>query len=321
MFADNGLVSIWVPLVFIARGVIVDTIRSSNAVAHGVEPFSLMRSPFGKFIVASKLMRVLYAVVKGIAFAGLALREPFQQWLPEIWQYLQLADHDPHVPLRLSVRAPVHRARRTRDRRVRLRAAARHPQTARSEAMRLAIFDVDGTLVRGSSERLFWRYLAARGRQGPRQIAAYLLFLVRYLPTGGIHTLKKNKAYLCGLERADVAALAAEFVATRLVPRLRERGRATAPSARAARRRGRAAHGHDRAHRSSARASARCALRLRDALQRAQRPLSRSAAGDAPVRRREARSRTAARGADRLRAQERDAAYGDSRHDSSCSKP
>jgi HAD superfamily hydrolase (TIGR01490 family) len=88
--------------------------------------------------------------------------------------------------------------------------------------MRLAIFDVDGTLVRGSSERLFWRYLVTRGRQGPRQIAAYLLFLIRYLPTGGIHTLKKNKAYLCGLERADVAALAEEFVATRLVPRFKD---------------------------------------------------------------------------------------------------
>ena len=88
--------------------------------------------------------------------------------------------------------------------------------------MRLAIFDLDGTLVRGSSERLFWRYLVARGRQGPRQIGAYLLFLVRYLPTGGIHTLKKNKAYLCGLERADVDAVAEKFVATRLVPRLRD---------------------------------------------------------------------------------------------------
>ena len=33
-------------------------------------------------------MRVLYAVVKAIAFAGLALREPFQQWLPDIWQYV-----------------------------------------------------------------------------------------------------------------------------------------------------------------------------------------------------------------------------------------
>jgi HAD superfamily hydrolase (TIGR01490 family) len=84
----------------------------------------------------------------------------------------------------------------------------------------LALFDIDGTLVRGSSERLFWRYLAARGRQGPRQIFAYLLFLVRYLPTGGIHSLKKNKAYLCGLASADVATLADEFVETCLLRRL-----------------------------------------------------------------------------------------------------
>ena len=88
--------------------------------------------------------------------------------------------------------------------------------------MKLAIFDIDGTLVRGSSERLFWRYLAARGWQGPRQIFAYLSFLLRYLPTDGIHTMKKNKAYLCGLSSADVRALAVEFVATRLVRRLYE---------------------------------------------------------------------------------------------------
>jgi HAD superfamily hydrolase (TIGR01490 family) len=86
--------------------------------------------------------------------------------------------------------------------------------------VKLAIFDIDGTLVRGSSERLFWRYLAARGHQGPRQILAYLLFLVRYVPTGGIRTIKKNKAYLCGLERGEVSALAADFVTTRLVSRL-----------------------------------------------------------------------------------------------------
>jgi hypothetical protein len=78
--------------------------------------------------------------------------------------------------------------------------------------MRLAIFDIDGTLVRGSSERLFWGYLAARGRQGPRQISAYLLSLFRNLPSGGIHALKTNKSYLCGLASADVAELAEEFV-------------------------------------------------------------------------------------------------------------
>jgi CDP-diacylglycerol--glycerol-3-phosphate 3-phosphatidyltransferase len=86
--ADVGLVPIWVPLVFIVRGVIVDTIRSSNAVAQGMAPFALMRSPIGKFLVASKLMRVLYAVVKASAFAGLTLQQPFPAVLPELWHYV-----------------------------------------------------------------------------------------------------------------------------------------------------------------------------------------------------------------------------------------
>jgi CDP-diacylglycerol---glycerol-3-phosphate 3-phosphatidyltransferase len=83
--ADVDLVPIWVPLVFIIRGVIVDTIRSSNAVAEGVAPFALMRSPIGKFIVAGKFVRILYAVAKAAAFAGLSLQIPFPVLLPEIW--------------------------------------------------------------------------------------------------------------------------------------------------------------------------------------------------------------------------------------------
>jgi phosphoserine phosphatase len=88
--------------------------------------------------------------------------------------------------------------------------------------MTLALFDIDGTLVHGSSERQFWLYLAARGRQGPRQILAYLLFLIRYALTGGIHTIKKNKAYLSGLLASEVATLAEDFVQTRLLKRLNE---------------------------------------------------------------------------------------------------
>lgn len=86
--ADVDLVPIWVPLVFIIRGVIVDTIRSSNAVAEGVAPFALMRSPLGKFIVAGKLIRTLYAVAKAAAFAGLALQRPLPALLPELWSSL-----------------------------------------------------------------------------------------------------------------------------------------------------------------------------------------------------------------------------------------
>lgn len=86
--ADTDLVPIWVPLVFIIRGVIVDTIRSSNAVAEGVAPFALMRSPLGKFVVAGKFMRVLYAVAKASAFAGLALQVPGPALLPQFWDYI-----------------------------------------------------------------------------------------------------------------------------------------------------------------------------------------------------------------------------------------
>jgi CDP-diacylglycerol--glycerol-3-phosphate 3-phosphatidyltransferase len=89
--ADTDLVRAWVPLVFIWRGVIVDAIRSSNAVARGVAPFALMRSQFGKFVVAGKFVRVLYAVVKASAFAGLALQGPFPHFLPKLWGYVGFA--------------------------------------------------------------------------------------------------------------------------------------------------------------------------------------------------------------------------------------
>jgi HAD superfamily hydrolase (TIGR01490 family) len=79
--------------------------------------------------------------------------------------------------------------------------------------MDLAIFDIDGTLLRGSSERRFWRYLWTQRRQGPRQLLAYVLFLLRYVPVGGVHTIKKNKAYLSGLRTATIEQLATNFVA------------------------------------------------------------------------------------------------------------
>jgi HAD superfamily hydrolase (TIGR01490 family) len=78
--------------------------------------------------------------------------------------------------------------------------------------MRIAIFDIDGTLVRGSTERMFWRFLFRKRRQKLRQLLGYVSFFIRYLPTGGVHTAKKNKAYLCGLSIDEVEHLADEFV-------------------------------------------------------------------------------------------------------------
>jgi HAD superfamily hydrolase (TIGR01490 family) len=86
--------------------------------------------------------------------------------------------------------------------------------------MKLAIFDIDGTLIEGSTERRFWRYLARHGHQGPRQVLAYGWFWLRYSLRYGAHTAKKNKAYLAWLPTARVEMLATRFVATQIVPRL-----------------------------------------------------------------------------------------------------
>lgn len=85
--------------------------------------------------------------------------------------------------------------------------------------MTLAVFDIDGTLVTGSTERAFGRHLMRRGLIGPRQAAAHLLFLPRYLPRCGLHVLQKNKAYLTGLPSARLAAEAEAFVSEALEER------------------------------------------------------------------------------------------------------
>lgn len=93
--ADNDLVPIWVPLVFIARGVAVDTLRAGQSAARGETPFGLMQSRVGKFIVAGRFMRIFYAVIKAAAFCGLAALPALpvlfpQAWAAAGWLYLAL---------------------------------------------------------------------------------------------------------------------------------------------------------------------------------------------------------------------------------------
>ncbi|MGH8194614.1 MAG: HAD family hydrolase [Woeseiaceae bacterium] len=66
--------------------------------------------------------------------------------------------------------------------------------------MRLAIFDVDGTLVAGkSTEKRFIGWMLRRGIIGPRQLLSAAWFVVRWFPRYGRHVFRKNKAYLNGL--------------------------------------------------------------------------------------------------------------------------
>lgn len=73
VFVDIGLVAVWVPIVFIFRGVLVDAIRTTQAKEHRQSPFSMIESHFGRFLVASKTVRAVYAVLKAVTFCWLML--------------------------------------------------------------------------------------------------------------------------------------------------------------------------------------------------------------------------------------------------------
>ncbi|HET6629224.1 MAG TPA: HAD-IB family phosphatase [Woeseiaceae bacterium] len=83
--------------------------------------------------------------------------------------------------------------------------------------MRLAIFDVDGTLVAGkSTEKRFIAWMLRRGYIGPRQLLAGAWFVLRWSARYGRHVFRKNKAWLSGLDEDAVAREAAVFVSGQL---------------------------------------------------------------------------------------------------------
>jgi CDP-diacylglycerol--glycerol-3-phosphate 3-phosphatidyltransferase len=80
-FMYLGLVPLWVPIVFLLRSFIVDGIRGV-ALVRGKSGFGMMYSPLGRFLVASRFMRALYGLAKGVIFGllyltwTLALKDP-----------------------------------------------------------------------------------------------------------------------------------------------------------------------------------------------------------------------------------------------------
>jgi len=71
-YAHLHLVPVAIPIIYVIRGTVVDSLRSVH-VSAGIAPFKAMRTRLGKFLVGSPLMRTGYAVSKLISFAGLAL--------------------------------------------------------------------------------------------------------------------------------------------------------------------------------------------------------------------------------------------------------
>lgn len=85
VLVDLKIVPVWVPLVFIIRGTIVDAIRANQVTTAHDTPFSMLQSPLGKWLVAGKFMRIFYAALKATTFCWLLLMQPVRALLPEIW--------------------------------------------------------------------------------------------------------------------------------------------------------------------------------------------------------------------------------------------
>ena len=78
---------------------------------------------------------------------------------------------------------------------------------------RLALFDLDGTLLCGpSAERRFAAWLFSRRHAGVRQAFGWLGYALSHLAGDGRDVLRRDKGYVVGLEVARVADLAAEHV-------------------------------------------------------------------------------------------------------------
>lgn len=71
-YAGLGLISVAIPIIVIIRGGLVDTVRSFSLL-WGETSFGMMRSKWGRRLVASGPMRTLYGISKAAAFFTLAL--------------------------------------------------------------------------------------------------------------------------------------------------------------------------------------------------------------------------------------------------------
>ena len=94
-YTAMGKVNFWVPVIFITRSFLVDTLRSVAFSREGKTPFgdkTMMKSPVTQFLTASRFSRGIYGVSKVVAFVLLGLILAFSKgyqegiaWLPVGW--------------------------------------------------------------------------------------------------------------------------------------------------------------------------------------------------------------------------------------------
>lgn len=75
-YTAMGVLNFWVPLIFVTRSFLVDTLRSVAYSREGKTPFgdkTMMKSSLTRFLTASRFSRAVYGVSKVIAFVLLGL--------------------------------------------------------------------------------------------------------------------------------------------------------------------------------------------------------------------------------------------------------
>jgi CDP-diacylglycerol--glycerol-3-phosphate 3-phosphatidyltransferase len=85
VLADLGLVPITVAIVFITRASVVDSIRYA-AIARGETAFGMMRTPWGRFVVAGRFMRAFYGTLKAVTFGWVLMLQPWPTLFPALWR-------------------------------------------------------------------------------------------------------------------------------------------------------------------------------------------------------------------------------------------
>jgi CDP-diacylglycerol---glycerol-3-phosphate 3-phosphatidyltransferase len=73
VYAHLGLIPVAVPIIYIMRGTIVDSLRNMSSASEGTAPFNTLHTPLGAWLVGSPWMRSTYGISKLISFSGLAL--------------------------------------------------------------------------------------------------------------------------------------------------------------------------------------------------------------------------------------------------------
>jgi len=84
VFAHRGLIPLIIPVIFIVRGALTDSIREV-ALRAGESPHSMMRTPRLRWLVVSPAMRSSYGATKVLAFTTLALAAALRTGDVAIW--------------------------------------------------------------------------------------------------------------------------------------------------------------------------------------------------------------------------------------------